>query len=406
MKPENLNNVFDAISPSTEQKEKMFAEIMKAKVVSEEKRRVPFPYKKYAVAASLAVAVGIAAFVTSNEQKSDMATSSGSGGFATSDKSNRILAVESSYNADSEKKTENKYEVSAEENSMVGDVSDYLKDEEEIMADSVEKEMVAEANTIPEKLKIEKTESKASEQYSANERVDEVTKNIGSENDESLAIPPKGSDVKDRTENRTESFGNQDKNHSVGEEGVAEENPKGSSVVITEEDAVPSVTIADKVIVPETSETEDTPSINNAHATKGGSVAEPSSGKPASGGSGGGGGGAVSAVRNISYGEILTHSIYARLFPTYIPEGFRFSNGSQSASAVEGRFVGEDGKSVVVTITKYAVGNVVSVDDVPELKGESISFSLVCGEYYVSYRSNADNAEELYKMVVSAPGLK
>lgn len=131
-------------------------------------------------------------------------------------------------------------------------------------------------------------------------------------------------------------------------------------------------------------------------------------GNSSGGGSSGGGGGGSSASskREMSYNDIRNHDAYSSVFPTYSANGFEFSGAVQKSGKLVASYQNSSGESIVVTVAPYATEKVISPNEITAQSGVGVRFSLNCDEYYVSYSSDSQNADELYKMATSSPYYK
>ena len=55
-----------------------------------------------------------------------------------------------------------------------------------------------------------------------------------------------------------------------------------------------------------------------------------------------------------------------------------------------------------MTVSKNALANVIGINEIVSQKGKYVSFSLKCGDFFVTYSVSNFNGDEIYKMVASA----
>lgn len=120
------------------------------------------------------------------------------------------------------------------------------------------------------------------------------------------------------------------------------------------------------------------------------------------GSAGGGGGGSSAAARTLDFEYVKGHPVYGSFFPRSCVEGFWFSNAFER-NELCALFLDGEGKQISVSVTNTNQGNPISVDEIQVNEKGIISFTLECDGFFVTYRAETDNVEEMKKMVLSAP---
>ena len=124
------------------------------------------------------------------------------------------------------------------------------------------------------------------------------------------------------------------------------------------------------------------------------------------------GGGARSAeVKDITLEQIMADEIYSKLVPTKLAGEFIFASANINGNDLYAVFEDAYGKYMSVSITSvedYGIRDCVEVADIVGLKAEYgyFNFTVICGEHYVSYTVECDDALQVYEMVKSTEYFK
>lgn len=304
MNIEELNSCFDAISPTKEQKDRIFAGIMNAK---QQPVKVVRLYR-YATAAAAVIVIGAFAAVYSNIQTNDV----------TNVGNKTIVAVENSI--DNVENTTVTEEIIETENVEILPETNNVRAEEKGLADLIVEEYPQIVEEVPEDVKV-------------------------AVEDEQFTVMNKGVD--------TDSL-------------------------------VPEVAM-------DTSEDE--------------AVA------PASAGGGGGGGASayrIAEYEYVSLEQIMNDEVYGNLFPTIFVDGFQFVSATDD-NVLKAVFNDSQGRYMSVSVTKDTfVEEIVEPEDIVNLKAEYVflNFAVNCGEYYVVYNVESEDASQVYEMVKSSAYFK
>ncbi len=130
--------------------------------------------------------------------------------------------------------------------------------------------------------------------------------------------------------------------------------------------------------------------------------------------SGGGGGSSYAKsveAETISLEQIMTHDVYSKLFPTQIVDDFKLVSASISDNDLNTAFEDSQGRYMSVSII-CAENNdgyeCVEVSDIVDLKPQYgyFYFTLNCGEHYVIYNVECEDALQVYEMVKSTEYFK
>ena len=117
---------------------------------------------------------------------------------------------------------------------------------------------------------------------------------------------------------------------------------------------------------------------------------------------GGSGGGSSGSARAIDFEYVKGHPVYGSFFPRSCVEGFWFSNAFER-NGLCALFLNGEGKQISISVTNANQGNTISVDEIQADEKGITSFTLECDGFFVTYRAETDNVEEIKKMVLSAP---
>ncbi|MEE1043083.1 MAG: hypothetical protein UH854_03870 [Clostridia bacterium] len=128
----------------------------------------------------------------------------------------------------------------------------------------------------------------------------------------------------------------------------------------------------------------------------------------------GGGGSAYSKMveaETLSLEQIMNHEVYSKLFPTKFAGEFVFVSANVNGNDLNAIFEDAYGRYMSVSILSasgYDNHNFVEVSDILNLKAEYgyFNFTINCGEHYVSYSVEADDALKVYEMVTSSQYFK
>lgn len=109
----------------------------------------------------------------------------------------------------------------------------------------------------------------------------------------------------------------------------------------------------------------------------------------------------------MSLSDIMCDSVYSKLFPTEITDGFVFSSAGVYSGTLEAYFYAGS-RYMSVSIVKGEEYNftesVVVPDSIKEMKAKDgyLNFAVKCGQYYVVYNIETENVTDVYKMVTSS----
>lgn len=153
--------------------------------------------------------------------------------------------------------------------------------------------------------------------------------------------------------------------------------------------------------VPEEKSLDTAVSSAAGYAGGGGSDLDASSGAPD----------AVAGTYNMyiymSLSDIMGDSVYSKLFPTEITDGFTFSSAGVYSGTLEASFYAGS-RYMSVSIVREEEYNftesVVLPDSIKEMKAKDghLNFAVKCGQYYVVYYIETENVTDVYKMVTSS----
>ena len=125
--------------------------------------------------------------------------------------------------------------------------------------------------------------------------------------------------------------------------------------------------------------------------------------------SAGGSGGASSAYRaveseSVSLEQIMNDEVYGIIFPTAIPDEFEFVSATKTDDDISAVFEDDNGKYMSVFVTTEFVEKVVEPEDIINLQPEYgfLNFAIKCGEYYIVYNVESEDASRVYEMVKSS----
>ena len=154
---------------------------------------------------------------------------------------------------------------------------------------------------------------------------------------------------------------------------------------------------------------EETPVVNDAVDVDN-TVSEAMDVAPAS--AGGGGGGGATAYRaieaeSVSLEQIMADEVYGEMFPTVFPDGFEFLNATK-ADDLSAVFGDSEGRYMSVYVTTEENSGVIEPEEIVDLKAEYgfFNFTIKCGEYFVTYNVESDDANQVYVMVKSSAYFK
>jgi len=360
MNSEQLNSVFGKMSPSVEQKEKMFAEIMKAKsggAVAKEKNIVPF--RKYALGAVAVLAVSTAAILSYNSLPEDNGKK-----IDGSDTNSSKVATN--------------YTETTKHN---GETPDYIEsvspDAEEIFMTEDSAEPAGMNGDAEEYANAETEFNELSEEEPQDFTHEENKKDFSSQQPQQMTEEEKDANQDDVQMD----FAKKENTESIKEiESSDNEVNRNDGVVAVAPESVP--------IEPDYDSTPD--------STKG-------SGGGYGGGSGGGyGGGSASAGTYLSFEQVMNHGVYSEIVPNRPAVGYSFGYATEASGKLQILYTDISGNRINVTVSKNALANVIGINEIVSQKGKYVSFSLKCGDYYVTYSSNDFNGDEIYKMAASA----
>lgn len=307
MNIEDLNSCFDAMSPTREQKDRIFAGIMSAK--QQPVKIVKF--HRYATAAAAVIVLGAFAAVYSNMGTSDIVN--------PVDKT--IIAVENQKN-----NGENITEEVIETDEILPETNN-VQAEKKGLADLIAEEYSEIAEKSTENVK------------------------VAVEEDTSLSM-----------------------NKEADTDSVSTETP----IVVS-----------------------DAGTVASASASRGGEGASI------------GGASAYRTVEaeNITLEQIMNDSVYADLFPTFFAD-FQFISAKKTYYDLNAVFNDNQGRYMSVWIISGGTfdfrEDVVKSVDIINLKSEYgfFNFAVNCGEYYVIYNVESDDASQVYEMVISSAYFK
>lgn len=357
MNTEHLNNVFNDMAPSKEQKQKMFAEIMKAKNVT--KKSAVIPFGKYAVAAVAVIAIGATAVA--------------------------------SY-----------YVLNGNDNQKSGIMAGVQKNRDEHMM---------EASTLADRA--EKPESVA--MIETNDYENETEQSIISERayEKSESIAKESDDVSE--ENEAANVNNKDNGHvesAKHNNEVDVERGEKTKAEASVEQYIPTLDETEKktensenvlAMAPEMSVDS---SSDGVMSEEDGELKYDSNNKNVHSGGGGGGSVASGAVKNLSYDEIKKHSVYSKLLPSAYENDLKFGGAYESSNTLRTVYYDLKGGTINIIISPYAGAKVVDVNEIKAQTEKTAHFSLECGDYFVTYKTHLVDGESLYKLVISAPYYK
>ncbi len=341
MKPDKLNNVFEALSPSEEQKKRMFDNIMSMREKPQKNKKVIFA--KFALTASVAavvVAIGIGS-LSNKTGTADNPRQNGQTIALNQPDVSKNNSTDELYNealAENETNEKSREKVSPVNESVLMDTAggfDYTVTSQpnETALGSVTSEDAVE-------LSEEIFETEATMQ-------------------ESVPAP---------SQPEPESGGEQlEASADVDNESVSEDN------ILLDDEELSMVTV---------------------------------SGSSSGGGAGGGGGGVAAKENSVKSEYLRDYPEFAQHFPNYVADGFMFYKMSVG-DEFHSTFLNSEGKKITVTVAQKAFAEVITPEQIETVIQDGVaSFALQCGEYYVTYYAETENADELHTMAVSSEYFK
>lgn len=349
MNIEQLNNCFDSMTPTKEQKDRIFAGIMNAK--NQPVKVVKFNKYKYASAAAAVIAVGIFAAVYSGMGTKDIVPQITSPDVTTDNAGNNVAV--NNVKEDTLKTADTLNEKNIE--SPVSDIGSG--------------EAVTDGKSITEQFK------KAYPEL-ATGSIGESTVAVINEDGGKLRTAPAPS--------------------------VAE-TPLPSEASVTEDteefevysDELPSSKETD--VMADSAESDDITASDESYSGGGGSA------------SGGGGGGASDVLESLTIGinDVMNHSVYGNLMPVIYPDKFNFHTATEQNGRLKVIFKNEQGNYMTVSIAKDGeytfYEQVISAEEIKNIfPNGHMNFAVKCSEYYVIYNVETNNVPAVYDMVMSS----
>lgn len=116
-------------------------------------------------------------------------------------------------------------------------------------------------------------------------------------------------------------------------------------------------------------------------------------------------------AETISLEQIMNHDVYSKLFPTQLAGDFKFVSANINGNDLNAVFEDAQGRYMSVSIISaedYGVYECVEVSDIVNIKSQYgyFNFTLNCGEHYVMYNVECDDALQVYEMVKSSAYFK
>lgn len=116
-------------------------------------------------------------------------------------------------------------------------------------------------------------------------------------------------------------------------------------------------------------------------------------------------------AETFSLEQIMNHDVYSKLFPTQFAGDFKFVSANINGNDLNAVFEDAQGRYMSVSIISaedYGVYECVEVFDIVNIKSQYgyFNFTLNCGEHYVMYNVECDDALQVYEMVKSTEYFK
>lgn len=360
MNIDELNSCFDSMTPTKEQKERILAGVMNAK----SKPVKVIPFRRYATAAAAVITVGVFAAVYSNKGNNDVVPQPMD--------TMQVAVGTQSNEADYEVKNIEIQDIITNKGNVEENVPQVRVQENKTENDVNEKNFSEEIQQAYPQLD--------------NTDVDESPKVAMNEGENMLRSVPETSN-----ETPLPPVDNEDV-HTVPETANMDDGQLYGAY--DGEDFVPEESYDD----------------NSSDSVSGGA----SSGGGAGGGSsaGGGGGGGTSSymsmeTKMLSINEVMNHSVYSNLMPTVYANKFNFRTAEEQKGRLKVIFSNEQGNYMSVSILKdggYSFyESVITPEKIKNIESHGyMNFAVKCGEYYVIYNVEANDANEVYNMVMSS----
>lgn len=356
MNIEELNNCFDSMTPTKEQKDRIFAGVMNAK--NQPVKVVKLNRYKYASAAAAVVAVGIFAAVYSGMGTKDIAPKITAPDVATDNAVNNVAV-------NNIKEDTSKASYTVNEKNVEAPVSDANPEETAADGKSITEQF---AEAYPEL---------------ATGNGGESTVAVINEDGEKLRTAPAPSVTETPL---------------PAEASVAEDTEELEAY----SDELPSSKETDAMT--DSADSEDITVYDKNHS---GVVYGGGGGGSASGGGGGGGSSAVSESLVVGINDVMNHSVYGTLMPVIYPDKFNFHTATEQNGRLKVIFKNGQGNYMTVSIAKDGeyifYEQVISAEDIKNMVSNGyMNFAVKCGEYYVIYNVETYNASAVYDMVKSS----
>lgn len=347
MNIEELNSCFDTVTPTKEQKERMFEAVMRAK--EQPVKVVKFNSYKYLSAAAAVIAFGVFVAVYSNTGK----------GFIEHGAFTPEIAVEDS----SVKKTDGLQETVDEKNAETNkDMSSNSENE------SFSNLLMEQYPQLTDTKKRENTKTAI--------------------NDNSLYT--EGT----KTENvKSAKFGT---NEPETEKTECVPETTAPAVSVSEEIAEDSHALNDEDLYSPRIAVEDN-KVDSAVSSGGGGSSSGSS--------------VVVSRKGLSLSEITSDTVYSDLFPAIFVRDFTFTGAYETEKIMEAHFETKDGRYMSVAVVedgKYDVyQQIVTPSQILGMSADGyIEFAVKCENYYVIYYVETNSTSEVYEMVTSSAYFK
>ena len=411
MNKEELNNCFESITPTREQKDKMFAAVMKAK--EQPVKVVKFNVYKYMSVAAAVIVLGVFLAVYPGINKDVMENDNTTPEIAYDYTTGNDTEVEGKgFENEKENPSEtlDVYSGNADEQITPSKFQHMVKEEYPQLANAAEvdetKTAFDEAVENPTYAETPKADESKAETVKAEAPKAETPKGETPKVEAPKVEAPKEKTSKTDT-TKTENTDDKTTVENVVEDEFADMGKTREIQTPMEESIEEDTVIEENIHAPQIAVNDNDSSDESVYDND---LYSPPFSAGGGSASGGGGGGSVSARKYITFSQIKGNDIYSSLIPEKLVGGFTFTNAFESNERMEAHFATSDGRYMSVSIVKndrYVYQQIVTIDQLRNMPAEEyMEFAVKCGNYYVVYYVETDNAQEVYEMVTSSAYFK